>query len=328
MVTFSDLEGDSFSNPLPVLKSLYNAAYPSFPPTQRVASYVAPFVKGAVKSYLPGPLGSFAANLVPYSGSFRDQLATRSYVRSLAKPVSNYLANVASNSLRTYSRSSKMVRYMRRARGRRPLSFRRARREGRSRTYRSNRATLPTPFPRAEIKLSGGNVTGVSVATASGYIIPVSGVARGTGTADREGNVIKSVSLELKGAFLPFSNTVCYTNVRIILCKWNQGYVSPSVTSILQTTGGLLLHAAYNQADARNYKILYDRVHQSRSVSAGSAAVFTPIAKTFWIRKRLADIVTYNGGAQGDYDSAYFAIFVCDNSCTMDMSNCFRFIDI
>ena len=326
MVTNFDPEFP-FPNPLPLVKAAYNAAYPSFPPTQRVASYAAPFVKGAVKSYLPGPLGDFAANLVPSTGDYPSNiLARRSLVRSFARPISNYLANAASTALRSYSRPN-MVRYTRRARGRRSLSFRRARRTHRSRTYRSNRATVPTPLPRAEVKFAGGSMLSL-VTNHLGSIHPVSQVPKGTSDSDREGGVIRSVSFNLRSVFQANTTAIAAVNLRVILFKWLQGFSSPSVLNILENLPGAMINAPYKQSDARNYRVLYNQTHRSTSVSVGNAGTYAPVNKSFSITKRLNDVITYNGPGLGDADSGYYIILISDSPSSYNESFSYRFIDL
>lgn len=329
MVTFSSVEDPVvYGNPIQSLRAAYTAASPSFPPTQRVAGFAAPFVKSAIKAYLPGAVGPLI-NALPLD--FQTGFI-RSSGRAVASAVANSFASSASNALRSYSRSRSMPRYnrvLRRVRGRRPLSFRRARRFKSGLTYRANRATIATPYPRAEVKQKFENAT--LFADLTGVLHALNWVGKGAGASQREGNCVRSISLSLRMELTSSTLTnQAALNFRLILFKWLQGYYSPSVTAILEPAAGSPIRAPFVQANARNYRVLHDRIYNVRNNPIGNSGTFALVDKEVTIRKALSDIITFNADGETACDGTYYLLAVTDDAAggTVNIIHSYRFIDL
>lgn len=218
-----------------------------------------------------------------------------------------------------------MVFVTRRYRGRRPLGFRRA---FRARTYRRNRASIRTPMPRAEIKMVQGtlNSTGTTIA---GILTPIASPPRGTTPLDREGNVIKHVDYQIRAQISnPATTTPTYA-FRIIVFRWNQGGFTPAPSSIVDTTNTGGYYSPYNQANALNYRILFDRSYRVTNVPVGNTSGFAVKPMTFSWRARNRDTVQYNSAAalDGNY-GYYFLIFPEFGTVNVDGISTLRFIDL
>jgi len=334
--------------------------YRTLPPSSSVVQALSPLapIAGELASVATGYYApSYISRFAQYVSPLRSSHNWRN--RRLVTPLSRLASNAVGNQVRRlpsrllsylnppFSRPSygsdfsrrnyysyPQMAYTRRARGRRPLSFRTARRTRRSRTYPHNRATIATPRPRAEIKLRQDYAAAMG-ATQAGFLVDLSSVSEGALSSQRENKVVRSVSLDLRGSATAASSTDAGQNLRVVVFRWNQGYMTPAVGTILETTIGSgpvpPFLATYNQLNAKNYKILSDKTVALRAATIGNSADFDGIPAPFTFHRSISDMITYNGTASADHDAAYYVMFILQNavpSATISLSIAYRFIDI
>lgn len=230
---------------------------------------------------------------------------------------------------RTYARSG--GRYTARrsySRSMRP-SFRKSYRYGRKATYRPGRATVRVPS-RAEIKVTYFAKANTPV-TAAGEITELAMLSQGTTSVTRAGSVVKILSLTLG---LSLNKVVDSTKqnswVRAILFRWDQGYVSPSVASILEDTSVNTIISPYNQDSARNYRVISDQMilMQSTVFTAGGCA---PVRRYSNHTFRINDTITYTSTGSTSGDVRYFLILIKDVTAPVidfELNTSTRFVDI
>lgn len=211
-----------------------------------------------------------------------------------------------------------MARTWVRSRGRRGLSFRRAGRNRFSRTFPINRQSIRIRAPRAEVKShSLGAAVPVLVASA-GQVVPLTLMAEGTSDWTREGNVVRMLGSQIRVNVAPATDSVANIVCRVIVFEWTQGYSSPAVGSIIDVSTGGFLYGPYDQENARNYRILYDRVHQVPQVYKGTSGTYGAVPKFFTIRPSIKGIVNFNGTGGDQSNRRFFILFGTDSQGDTD----------
>jgi len=100
----------------------------------------------------------------------------------------------------------------------------------------------------------------------------------------------------------------CSGEVRLVIFRWDQGYVSPAPQAILDTTGpGDYLLAPYSYDNIKNYTIIKDRIIRADNIHSSATDVATK-SYTFKVPTRGLEI-TYNADTTGSSDKRYFVVF-------------------
>jgi len=239
----------------------------------------------------------------------------------------------------TSSTSSTSMPYVRRnrrsSRGR--LSFRAARRvPSYKRSAPMSRVSVVQRLPRTQIKQHFTIHTEAGITPAAGHVWPIGGISNGSGEDQRENNNIKLLSFDIRMVLSQSSvretPTSFPVNFRVIMIKWLQGYMSPSMGTILLDSGiGNAYLAPYRQSEMKNFQVLYDRVHRVEPSHAGQVenGNLLNVFKVVNIRKSINQYITYNGSATNNYDKSYYMIIVPDiNTNRIQASVSTRFIDV
>lgn len=199
---------------------------------------------------------------------------------------------------------------------RRRGTFKRSRRFG-GRSYRANRQSVVIPRTRAEIKQLVTAPDSLVNPGITGTIFPVEYPARGTNIYNREGNVIKMLdhtftfSLDGSGSSPTAMAALSY---RIILFEWYQALVTPSVGSIIASSGMPAMVAPYNQENAKNFRVLRDRTYKVVGEPMGNQDMYKfPVKFMKWVIPR-NEIISFNGAAGLDGNKALFIIVVAQQN--------------
>lgn len=190
--------------------------------------------------------------------------------------------------------------------------------------YPTSTGTVLVRQPRAEIKsyYLDNAITGLS--TTLGSLAMLSSIPQGSGVVQRDGYSTKLLDLRWSGIMEKAGGTAAYTAHRILIFVWNQGYVTPTVLSVLETASYL---STYSNSEARNYKILYDKT-TVLNAHAGVAGAYGANAQIIrgYVRVPLSQIYSTTSGTTADRNVYVLAI---SNSVdgTVNISSCLRFIE-
>jgi len=195
--------------------------------------------------------------------AIQTQLNNVKRVYNTGKVIYNRYNPVRSNSGKRFSNDSLRMAYRSRrgayvrGRGRQtPMSFKRAYRTKRG-SYRANKASIIQRTPRVEVKAFYSTSTGATAAT--GTLVELGTIAKGTGLDQREGSVLKALALNWKCQVTPSTANSLASDYRITIFEWTQGYVSPSPFTIFEPTGSKPSMYQFSQDNIRNYRVIYDR---------------------------------------------------------------------
>lgn len=205
------------------------------------------------------------------------------------------------------------------------ITFARARTMGRKKNYPAQRPSIPLYRPRTEVKTLTYNtfVSGTTLTT--GEIQSVTDVAQGTASEQREGNVIKLLDIKFNGTISLPSGTNASARCRLIVFKWKQGYVSPAVAGILSSA---TIDAPYNQLEARNYSIMYDRYYDLVPRS-GIVGAYGADVKSVAFRRSCGMTQTFTNTSGNSADSGIWVIVITDvTSVVANLACQTRWIDV
>lgn len=166
-------------------------------------------------------------------------------------------------------------------------------------------------FPSREIKslVTTGTSFGITRDGLGGFS-ELSLVARGTGSQDRYGNVVNSVSLQYACSISKLTNGINTFHCRIIIVRWLQGYVNPTPSSFVSNSSFGIL-GPYNQSTARNYDVLYDTIvnlSPSGTLAPGGT-IYGPSSHFLQGTLHLDDEITFVDGSPNSGDTRYFILF-------------------
>lgn len=205
------------------------------------------------------------------------------------------------------------------------VTFARARTMGRKKNYPAQRSSIPLYRPRTEVKTLTYTSFVSGVTSNVGEIQCVSDMSQGTGSEQRDGNVVKLLDIKFNGTVALPSSTVASARVRIIVLKWMQGYVSPSVAGILVAAN---IDSSYNQLESRNYKIIYDRYYDLVPKS-GVVGAYGADVKSVSFRRNCPLVQTFTATAGNSADQGIWVIVIADVNTAIANIGCqLRFIDV
>lgn len=291
-------------------------------------------------SQMPSDLWDYyrPRQLVPVTNKSGPVLDASNFVVNNARDILGYAFPGSRTATRVALKAAKAIMpYVRGRRTRnlrgttRRRTFASARRAG-GRTYPANRATVRIPTaPRSEVKCLNffGTTFPVIRSGANGFA-ELGPVAFGTAANQRLGNVIRAISLQI-GVYIQKvpSASNCFT-CRVLLCRWDQGYVSPSPIAFIEGSDAFI--GPYQQENAKNYKVLMDR-----TVNLPPSGVLTTtganIAQSHFAFNdtiRLDKEVTFTATAGTDGDSRFFIMFFGSDDINGEarVSAGYRYIDV
>lgn len=328
------------SSVVSTLAPVVTRAYNTLPPSVALARAVPPVLlnsataagKLAALKYLPGITGVSGARVL---GTIHKYAPYAQWGWNLFKSGS------LSSSKQSFGNYSRMAprRFSYGRRGGSRMSYRKARRAP---SYRRsaplNRVSIVQRMPRAQIK-QHVQENEVQNPGTGGTIFPIGGVAFGQAEDEREANNIRILSLNvrmrLKPQFASEAAQMYPVNVRIVLIKWSQGYVSPSVSSIIAAPAGDEIIGHFNQIEQKNFQVLYDRTVRVGPIGSNDILSENMVAdeRVVQIRKSLSQFVTYNGSSASQGDTRFFLIVIPHNSngegtVFAHMHSSVRFIDL
>lgn len=228
--------------------------------------------------------------------------------------ITNFVRTAAPSGPSTYYNNPRMYRQYKR-------TYKKAPRK----RYSPTKTTLLVRQPKVEIKSSIQNNVIVSTATTTGSPVLCTNIASGTALGDRDGNVIRTLDIRWTGAVTKDAGTDPYIVHRLIIFQWDQGFVSPTASSVLANNTFL---ANYNQADARSYRILHDGLYKCESgagVATAYAADYVPIKGYAKLNKE----VTFQSTSGTSGDSTIWAMYISTStsgSCNLNVQ--IRFVDM
>lgn len=214
----------------------------------------------------------------------------------------------------------------------RRLSFRGAKKY-RRRATPTSRATYRMPVPRSVIKQDHTAITSDTLNSViqKNVILP----ARGTGQDDRVSNVIKVLDWRISAVFDKVNNQ-SPGDVRVVVFKWIQGYVSPTPASVLLDTSTNLnaFLSPYFQQDAKNYKIMWDQVIRFNGVTNTTTNLVVGQNQVTWRHTfRLNQLLTFNGDLATDSDVKYVCVIIPSQVAPVVLGTVYfkqsvRFVDV
>jgi len=254
------------------------------------------------KPYIPSD------SLVKAIGSTALNLATPYLKRNYPLAYSAY--KFAQRNIMPYARS-----YSRRTYGRKRASYSRGKKYRRSMAYssrypRKGRATVPVFQPRAEVKSKYTNFTYSNIPS-TGQLTELGTLAQGTTQITRQGTVAKYINFQLGLDLTIDYLTATNKRIRVIIFKWNQGYISPTAASILEDVSTLPWISPYNQDTARHYTIMRDYMEEL-TVNVNTNQAGKSSVRTIPINTQ----VTFQTTAADSGDVRFFLLLVTDKTTT------------
>lgn len=253
----------------------------------------------------------------------------------VAGVITPYATRAVKNFLNSVStprrKSKKMARFSSRRYGRR----------SRRATFRSNRrfkrapagrATMITPVPRKEIKQVVLHQSASGLATIHQQELGL--VSEGSSKDQRVSKVIRSVDLDVRGIIsLPTGQTPINPLVRIVVYRWDQGYVSPAPGSIFDTDAAPAVDGQYFQDNIKNYHVMYDKTFSVQPVQFDTSTPFNNIGTTqfpFHIHRRLSKLITFLDEDTDAGDSRYFFEVIGEDATAVNVEYTwgYKFIDM
>jgi len=322
---------------------------PTFPPTSDLVSaakFALKQVPSAVKSSYPLSYKAASVILKKAAPIALSYLTKKPAKQASVKKVSVKKPKNATEEMPSYT--TKRRSYPKRQ------TYASARRSGKK-TYSAARYSVPlSKKARVEVKHNDSFGPPIDYAEdlhsdGSGLFTELGVVAQGDAThSERQGNVIRSLGIDIGVKLIvraidpnPASGAVCGA-CRVIVFRWDQGYVSPSPTAIFAEDTGTSANniiKPYNIDNAKNYKVLYDQIHYVTPVafSTVDAAVpeFNPgnAEKFFTISLKDSKEITFQTTSGDSGDSRYFmAFFAADSYASRPLFGAYtfnyKFIDV
>lgn len=270
--------------------------------------------------------------IVPYAGNLLAQYAVdagRAWIQTQSRPrvydrdwnsgsnTSAYIVSrpkVITGGDRYHSNPKMLVSYKRRKSN-----------NGSTRRIPSNAVTRLVRQPRVEIKAATLNnaISGPSATTGTPTLCSV--IANGTGTEQRNGSCVRFLDIDWTGTVTSVGGATANTSHRIIVFAWNQGYSSPAATQILQTNSIL---STYDIENARNYRILSDKIYNQNAM-AGVAGAYGPTQAYIKGYARCPMFVTFQSTSGTTADHSIWVMAIADNANgAVNINTHLRWVDV
>lgn len=178
--------------------------------------------------------------------------------------------------------------------------------------------------PRVEIKQNTVLVAIAAASLAGGSLYQLDSVAHGTAVNERDGDIIQRKGLTAEITYTrPSLNDFLFW--RVIVFRWTQNWVAPSITSVLDAA---VINSNYRINNARWYTIIKD-VKWHNEASAGSAGAWNAFEsfKTIFVADN--KLVSYQNNAATTGDSGIWMIMFSNASAgSHTIRSSTKFIDV
>jgi len=163
-----------------------------------------------------------------------------------------------------------------------------------------------------ELKTFDSNSSAFTVGSAATLTL-LSGIAQGVTSANRIGDEVVLVSLEITYEIVQ-ANTDIYSNTRVLVFQWfpNTTLVAPVLASILYNTAAIGLYSQYNWQYRDQYHVLYDKIH-SQAGLATSVASSTNMSVLLHRLTNFRKGIKFAPGVTTGSNHLYF-LFISDSS--------------